>query len=966
MTQSSKFIDVTRTYVPVDPNSFPISLHGASKEDSPENKIPVMAYKGYNFLPTSYGYKSYFGTSQEIGIDALTARVDKIFIYQNQGYENILIALTDSGVWTKKGEVAGAWVNSVPMATDVNPNVHYEWTAVIIADILYTYRQGQPSYQKYVHSSTTQLTITSIVPNFLNMIAQVGIFRAAGRLAFWDSADSTAWANLDDFSDFVPSLETMAGNIIHAEVQGRIVTILAHGAGFIIYATKSIVYIAENSGDIYQWKPTVISPNCGIAYPRQACIASPDTIHFAYTNEGLMRIERAQSAIIVPEVTDFLKDYDKPVYLSVLEGRYLFLEIIDPGYITGLIQLSDEVVEGIEYAFPGNSLDLEDYVIPDQGAQCVLLAGMDNGNFPDTLPPAPLDQHPTNKTMKALWTCYISRNGITDPANIVWGAGACPTVDPNGVEANMSPSGFTVDKMSQTSSHKEVVPASSAYVDGIWTMERFVQTQTAIWEAEERALDAYLATVTNRSKSVTKTSNSGACVPVALARSECTMGRYVSEFSPAKFGYSKCQFWLTRFAMSAIDLIRVKANITNCTDKRIALSNPQWYADLSNNAPTTGTVLYGSAQAAINALNPAFASTLYWDPWTVPYNPNTSAGNTISGQAGYARYIIGGAIHSGVYVKIAYRPNSGYGIATITAAAGPYPTLPTITQEPIAGRYQKDEIMHAYNKGVDVALSPVAVESPYCEIIGWEYTKVDGTKGTLPAGACSAPTIYPANNPSTKPGGTIPSVAKSDGSYCGGAFEGATIGGQNITWPSQTVAFPTGSFLLQLGSAAPVYPTMAGALVYDLQLKKWGKMKLNYKQLLDYSPINSTLNGVVPSNVFGVNAGALGTNGKITLFDARPSDSYISYGKVGYYRLGNTSPEEVIVHFRSGSTGQLKVETSLTGRNLGAGLVTTQDFTNATEVRLTGAYPGRWANIEISGIYDINYLEYRGFIQGRR
>ena len=154
MVQLAKLIDVTRTFLPVDPNAFPETLHVSGREEGPEQRIPAMAYKGYNFMPTSYGYKSYFGTKQDIGIDALAARVDAVFIYQNKAYENILIALTESGVWTKKGNVAGAWVNEVPVVSPTDPKVHYQWSHVIIADILYAYQQGKSSYQKFVSSAT--------------------------------------------------------------------------------------------------------------------------------------------------------------------------------------------------------------------------------------------------------------------------------------------------------------------------------------------------------------------------------------------------------------------------------------------------------------------------------------------------------------------------------------------------------------------------------------------------------------------------------------------------------------------------------------------------------------------------------------------------------------------------------------------------------------------------------------------
>lgn len=961
MAQNAKFIDVTRTYLPVDPNSFPESLHGATREDSPEAKIPVMAYKGYNFLPTGYGYKSYFGVGKTINIDAITAKVDHIFIFQNLGYENILIALTETGVWTKKGETAGAWINNVPIVAPTDPAVHYGWSFCIIANILYAYMAGKPSYVKFVHSSVAQLVISTVVPAFLNMAAQVGIFRAAGRLAFWDTDDSIGWANLDDFADFTPSLETLAGNAKFASIQGRITTIQAHGIGFIIYATKSIIYVSQNIENVFQWKPAVILQTAGIAYPRQMVAASPDTLHFAYTSEGLKRIENAKEETIVPEVTDFLKDYSRPVYLRVLEGRYLFLEILDSGYITGRIQLTDEVVPAATYVFEGSTVPMEDEVLTDSNV-CDVMGKISSGAYPGTLPtPKPANQSLTDTRMKPQWTCYISQNGVTDPANIVWGAIPCATVDPNLVEVNMNPSGITTGMLTQTSAGKKVVTGAQAYIDG-WTMERFVAVQTGIWEREAQAIKAYITAITNRAKTGAKTLPVPACVASPMAGVDCTSGRYISEFSAPQFGYSLCSYWLTRMATAAIDLVRRKANVITCEDKRVSAPLIGYALNWQ-----TGSAIYGSAQAAKDAAAPS-GPTL-----SDPVSYGTTEGSywtgdvvTFSKAAYYFSYLAGG----GQIIFAVYRGTAAYTIYDLNPHVGGNPppfSAHNTVMEPTAGRYGQTDTMYAYNRGVDVADFAPILETAYCEITGWEYTTTTGAKAVVAATVpCTAPTIFPKNNNTTRPGGRRPPVATKTGDICGLPYEPITIDGTPIDWPTETVTIPSGSFLLQLGSPAPKYATYEGALVYDLQLKKWGKMLLRYKQLLDYSPINSTLNGVVPTNIFGIMAGALGANGKISIFDAFPAASYISYGKIGYYRGGNTRPEQATVHFRTASTGFIKIETSLEGRDLSARWTVQQAYTNATEATVYGGFPGRWCNIEINGIYDINYLEFRGFIQGRR
>lgn len=983
MAQNAKFIDITRTFIPVDPNSFPESLHTSGREDAPEHASPVMAYKGYNFLPTSYGYKSYFGTNQLVGIDALPAKADYVFIYQNLAYENVLIALCDTGIWTKMGSAAGAWVNSVPIALPIELDTHFEWTYTIVANILYAYQQGQLSYQKIISAVPAGVTITSVTPNFLNMGAQLGIFRANGRLAFWDSDDSISWANLDDFADFEPSLETLAGNVKFSAVQGRIVTILSHGPGFMVYSTRSIVYVAQDIANLFQWNPMPVLPSIGISYPRQVAVGSPDTLHFAYTQEGIKKIDHAKEDTVVTEVTDFLKNNASPIYLRIVGGRFLFIELLDKDSVVGTVQLSIEDIPPTDYVFPGADYTLEGNPPVDMGAGvCSVFSGINNGTFTDTQPPAPNDRKVGTPLPEPVWTCYLSKNGIVDVDNIIWGAAPCPTLKSDGTEANMCPTnGPDITKMTQDSTHKVAVTGAQAYIDGHWTIERFIQTQNAIWELENKALEGYVKAVLGRSAFSSQTGQTASCTIAPPSKSNCVMSRLATEFSEPVFGWSKCSFWLTRYATKVVDLVRVKRDMNGCVDTQFARPKTGYYR-IQNGVKLLPPAypIYGSASAAIAVID-------YGGIPATPYgNKVVAAGTifpTISGTvAGLAHTDIvvwatgeGGALVSGPgggmgagmvwYDTTTAITNTGVGAGTSDGSS--ITVEPTVTGYETAGRYTYSSSMSARNEAVDVDMVPVP-ESPYCEITGWTYTKEDGTEGFIAAtGVCEAPSLFPTTSKPTPMGAiTKPPIDPATGSICGHSFESALVSDIVVNWPSTNVTIPASSFLLQKGSIAPMYPTFEGALVYDLQLKKWGKMKLRYKQLVDYSPVNSTSQGLVPTSIFGIMSGVLRSDGKIGLFDMYPTESYISYGKVGYDRRGNTTPEEVRVDFRVPCTGYVKVETSLHGQALSNGFEKTELFTNATAVTLYGAYPGRWSNIEIGGIFDISYLEYTGYKQGRR
>jgi hypothetical protein len=239
MAQRAQVIDITKSYLPGDPNTYVQSLVNTDREDGEEKTLPVLPYEGYNFLPTAQGYKSYFGTNLVLDIEGLNKNVQFILSFQLSNYKTRLVALCADGIWVCDANVADStWTHSITL-TDT-PSVFEEWTWCVLENTLYMYRQGQASAWK-TGESAGELTIATHTPTFLNMAGQMGIFKAGLRLGFWDSANSVSWSSNLDLTDFTPSIETLAGNSIFGDIVGRIITIRAHGEGFIVYSTRSVV-----------------------------------------------------------------------------------------------------------------------------------------------------------------------------------------------------------------------------------------------------------------------------------------------------------------------------------------------------------------------------------------------------------------------------------------------------------------------------------------------------------------------------------------------------------------------------------------------------------------------------------------------------------------------------------------------------------------------------------------------------
>jgi hypothetical protein len=291
MAQSAKYIDITRTYLPIDPVTLPENSQDTSDEDAPEQKIPVVPYEGYNFMPTPFGYRSYFGASSQLNADDLPVRADDIILFQLADYSNLIIAFGEDGVYQKDPSTAGAWTKIITAAVATTDSAYLLWTWCVIENKLYIYRQAEAE----VYTIDSAGTLDSYAPagGVINMAGQIGIYKAGGRLGFWDSSDAHSWSSYIDREDFLPSITTLANvGVTFRQFIGKTTMVKACGKGFVIYGTRSILQVRQSTkGNSLLWDdPIVLSNSAGVSYWNQVAVANPDSVHFAWTNAGLARI----------------------------------------------------------------------------------------------------------------------------------------------------------------------------------------------------------------------------------------------------------------------------------------------------------------------------------------------------------------------------------------------------------------------------------------------------------------------------------------------------------------------------------------------------------------------------------------------------------------------------------------------------------------------------------------------------
>lgn len=197
--------------------------------------------------------------------------------------------------------------------------------------------------------------------------------------------------------------------------------------------------------------------------------------------------------------------------------------------------------------------------------------------------------------------------------------------------------------------------------------------------------------------------------------------------------------------------------------------------------------------------------------------------------------------------------------------------------------------------------------------------------------------------------------------------EGYTAEG--VYHPAVTMDFttPGTQFTVQTGSTEPGYVSLKGAYVYDLLLKKWGKLKADYNLITKFDSVNAFSSSQFDYTDVGLTAGLFDTvTGLISILDDAPADSFLRYGKIGYYRLGYTNIFELHVSFRHFGDCTFLIEGSTDGVALDPSLTHTETFTNVMQALIHPDISARWFTVKISGNYDLTGMEFRGKIASRR
>lgn len=965
-----QIIDVTRSFLVTDPEAFYENQMVSQREDSPEKMLPIVAYEGYNFLPTLYGYRSYFDATSKLDIGSLASRCDRIVLYQFANYQNILVALCEDGIWTNSGGTAAeVWNHRITLSAP-GVGLYLEWTFCVIENTLYMYRQGNSVVYTITQTSYgLGNPVQSITPSFLNMTGQMGIFRANGRLGFWDSANSVSWSSLFSFTDFTPSLETLAGFATFNDVLGRIVTIKASGSGFIIYSTKNIVGVSYNDTGSVLFSAKTIAEIAGIWTSKQVCTGAVDTEQFAYTNTGIKHISQGfKIEDIFPGVYDFLKESREPVYLDFLNGRYLFLSLINPDYISGKVSFLISTLGSLKIRFLYNGAEVTDAEnLPSE---------VDGLSLGEALA-RDLIADPGTTGLYAQWAAsgsklvpgrvssmdpYLLDNPFTPDDDYPYVRNADPLYSTAEL-INARDSGVWADKFSM--SNTTPMSLDLGWHTAPLGLSRTDSGLTRIKTRQKEEWDDYIALAADTQSEITALGSANSLVLGAVTYGgggpslvsdtgwtsigNLTTGDDTAPITETFGTYS----YLYKKSFSRKVAVERRVEVVDDSEHQVTVPHIHWY----------GTA-YDFGYGLLTDLWIHNCSTTVIPTWI--YEPAMPTGTwEYYRPAGYEqseseREAIFAAIKvfaASWFTPPATLPTRNFDHAVITEGANKY------------------KIEYYYKNIYDIITLEFTLVAHYEG--SYEYTGIHRKYGiqtkSLRTGSATASgsdfSILSGTQEYVDWGLWLEDMPNPDFPYDTNSLDLSEVEGLELSSllpNSLTVTYPGATFLLQNATTAPIYPDFSGAIVYDIFLQKWGKAKASYRCLMDYSPINSNVEQVVDYTNFGLTAGILTSGGFLKLFSANCTDSFIRYGKLAFSRLGYTCPEELVVNFRLPFSGEIQTDVSMDGRSIHSSLQEITAFSGVGTAKVYPSYSGQWHTFAVSGNFDIRSISYTGRVSGIR
>jgi hypothetical protein len=275
------------------PPRLPRYFAGAAEASNPE-----LAQHFYcqNVLPTAEGLASVGFTQVIPALSPPSTEFDQAIILRDVDENNFLyvpargknyIYRADSPAWQSVDPFVG-WTKDIVSRAYVNGRtfVHFENFTT------HEYNTSGNTFPSVPFSGLNNSDVTVIGASNNYLIAVAGI--------------TVYWSSLVDPTDFVPSLQTGAGNAIPQDMKGIARAIVPISGGFVIYTTKNAIAALYTNNARAPFVFREISNAGGVMGPEQISLEATLGFHYAWTTGGLQKISSNNAESLSSGAMDFL------------------------------------------------------------------------------------------------------------------------------------------------------------------------------------------------------------------------------------------------------------------------------------------------------------------------------------------------------------------------------------------------------------------------------------------------------------------------------------------------------------------------------------------------------------------------------------------------------------------------------------------------------------------------------------
>lgn len=274
----------------ITPRDQILSGEGAADRD---RGFPQVSYM-HNVFPTNVGFKSVGFLQKIAGISVETFQ--DVFILRDINENKFL--------YSPVSQKHYIWDGTVQTWRESNATILSSSGIVTIAYLngnTYIFFSKVGCYQ-YDTTTKTLLPVVLIGVVAANLN---GICASNGYLIAWD--DFTVYRSQPlSVLNFTPDTTQGSGSSIPNDINGKIICCLPITAGFIIYCTKNSVSASFQNNIQYPFIYKEIEGSGGISSPSQVTWTANLGLHYVWSINGLLALNKAKATQVFPEVTDFL------------------------------------------------------------------------------------------------------------------------------------------------------------------------------------------------------------------------------------------------------------------------------------------------------------------------------------------------------------------------------------------------------------------------------------------------------------------------------------------------------------------------------------------------------------------------------------------------------------------------------------------------------------------------------------